>query len=275
MMRSFLAAVCLTGILFSPLVAQESDLDIGQYLQEIQSMSEAALAASQAAAEASSVDEIRAKADEIFTLVWGSPSGLVEESSHGAAAIHGWKVRWQSNNDDFDEAFAERYGTEPPAVTDPQELGIMGRGRAVRRALQALLDTEGTPAEQKQQAEAVVASLNNVIGWMKMNDGVTKGERQPRVDLTRKWDAPSTFWLSTSDTGWLPELFSQAVNILKVDYEGDLDEAREHAAGLVPLAERVLNGLDANEDGTVEAIMMEGGLNAMIAQAQAAGLLGS
>jgi hypothetical protein len=106
---------------------------------------------------------------------------------------------------------------------------------------------------------------------MKMDDGVTKAERQPRIDLTRKWDAPTEFWNSTADTGWIYALYAQSLNILKVHYEGDTALARKHAEGLVTLSERVLNGLDADQNGMVDPVMMEGGIYAALDQARSAG----
>lgn len=238
---------------------------IAEYVSEIHSMAEQVLAASDKAASASDVAGVKAGANDIFELIWGAGSNMSGDAE-GAVAIHGWKTRWQVDNGHFDEAFAERNGVVPPEITDTQLLGIMGRGRAVRHMLQEVVDSDKSSAAKKQHAEAAIASLNNVIGWMKVDNGVTKGELQPRIDLTREWDAPSEFWLSTADTGWLLEVYSQAINILKVDYAGDVAEARKHAKGMKMLAQRVLEGLDSNKDGEVAAVQMEGGLNAMMEQ---------
>ena len=173
----------------APVYAQNN---ISAHLQAIDQLSQEALEASRAAESAATVAEVKAGADAVFATVWGLPSGLTSDH-RGAAAIHGWKSRWQVSNADFDEDFAERYGTKPPEITDPAALGIVGRGRYVRQQLQALLDSDNATDAQKRHAEHVIASLNNVIGWMKIDDGVTKAERQPRVDLTRVWDAPSAF----------------------------------------------------------------------------------
>ena len=169
--------------------------------------------------------------------------------------------------------FAERYGTKPPEVDDPTALGIVGHGRYARKQLQALIDGEDATDAQKLHGQHVIASLNNVIGWMKIDDGVTKAERQPRVDLTRVWDAPSEFWLSTADTGWLHEVFAQAINILKTDYEDDVAMARQHAAAMTQLIEKYRNGVDADEDGAVEPAMMEGGLMTALQHAELGGFL--
>ena len=193
--------------------------------------------------------------------------------SSGAVAIHGWKTRWQVDNGHFDEAFAKRYGVIPPEISDTRELGIMGRGRAVRRVLQDIVDNDNVDEADRMRADRVIASLNNVIGWMKIDDGVTKGERQPRVDLTREWDSPSEFWLSTADTGWLPEVFSQSINIMKVDYQGNVEEARSHAKNMHDLAMKVMDGVDANGDGTINAEKMEGGIRAALSEARSGGLV--
>jgi hypothetical protein len=121
--------------------------------------------------------------------------------------------------------------------------------------------------------EHVITSLNNVIGWMKMDDGVTKGERQPRVDLTREWDSPIEFWMSTADTGWLHEVYAQALNILKTDYGRDLSLAKQHAAGLTRLIQKAIDGVDANSNGSVEPIKMEGGIATAVQHAHLAGFI--
>ena len=93
------------------------------------------------------------------------------------------------------------------------------------------------------------------------------------MDLTHQWDAPSAFWLSTADTGWLHEVYAQALNILKTDYEDDVATAREHAAAMTRLLEKTLTGFDADEDGSVEPTMMEGGLNTALQHAELGGFL--
>ena len=121
------------------------------------------------------------------------------------------------------------------------------------------------PAAQRQAREQLFASLNNVIGWTHMSRGYKGREIQPRASLTHMWDQPRAFWNSTADTGWLFEAFySQAGNILKTDYAGDVAEARKHAAGQTQLLQKLLTGVDANRNGTVEATVMEGGLNAAL-----------
>ena len=105
-----------------------------------------------------------------------------------------------------------------------------------------------------------------------MSEGLKGNEMQPRVSLTYLWDAPAEFWQSSADTGWLDEVFAQAVNILKTDYGTDVAEARKHAAGMTELLQRVLNGVDADKNGTIEPTMMEGGLNAAVRAAGKEGI---
>ena len=272
----FVSALCLiVSFLVVGVQQAYAQSEISSYLTEIHNMAQQVLDVSEEAAGAADVAGVKSNANAVFELVWGAASGLGKVDDAGAVHIHGWKTRWQVDNGMFDEAFAERYGIVPPEVTDIQELGIMGRGRAVRRMLQEVLDSESASMTQKEHAASAIASLNNVIGWMIMDNGVTKGELQPRVDLTREWDSPSEFWLSTADTGWLLEVFSQAINIMKVDYEGDTSEARKHAQGMVDIARRVLEGLDANKDGVIAPEKMEGGINAALEQAQAGGFVGT
>ena len=268
--------VCWIGLLAflfwtlgAPVYAQDA---VGTHLQAIDQLSQKALEASHAAESAATVADVKTHADAVFETVWGLPSGLLDET-RGAAALHGWKSRWQVTNADFDEDFAERYGTTPPETTEPAALGIVGRGRYVRKQLQALLDSDTATDAQKLHGPHVLASLNNVIGWMKIDDGVTKAERQPRVDLTRVWDAPSDFWNSTADTGWLHEVFAQALNILKTDYEDDVATARQHAAAMTQLIEKYRNGIDADANGSVAPAMMEGGLNTALQHAELGGFL--
>ncbi len=274
-MRLALALCFFVSFIITGVPESRAQSDIGGHLTQIHELAEKILQVSEEAANGADVAAVKSNANMVFELVWGASSGIEGENQAGAVTIHGWKTRWQADNGMFDEAFAERYGVTPPEITDVTQLGIMGRGRAVRHMLQEIVDNSDASMMQKKHAEAAIASLNNVIGWMKMDDGVTKGERQPRVDLTREWDSPSEFWLSTADTGWLLEVYSQAINIMKVDYEGDVDEARKHAQGMVDLAKRVLDGLDANEDGKVMPAKMEGGLNAAVEQAQAGGFIGA
>jgi hypothetical protein len=246
---------------------------VGPLLEEIVARAEAALEASRAAEQASSVAAVKASADTVFRAVWGLSSGLTE--ADGASALHGWKTRWQTTPAAFDSAFAARMGTAPPEVEAPRDLGIMGRGRYVRSYFAVAPDSAGpeTPGARYSH-DAIVAPLSNVIGWMRMDNGITKGELQPRVDLTYRWDAPVSFWQSTADTGWLHEAFAQALNILKTSYDGDVQMAREHAAGMTQLLEKVLNGIDANGNGTVEAKAREGGLRVALERARAANLAG-
>ncbi len=251
--------------------AEAQNIDVGSYLIEMRDLTEEALAASRAAENASSVQEVRERADEVFAFIWGNTSGLSDENARGAENAHGWKTRWQVTFSDFDSLFAERYGSLPPEITDPTELGIVGLGRHVRGTIEDALTADAADGTTQTHGPHVVHSINNVIGWMKMDDGVTKGERQPRVDLTREWNSPIEFWMSTADTGWLFEVYSQASNILKTNYDGDVEEARRHAAAMTALIERALDGVDANGNGTVEPVKMEGGLRAAVEHAELGG----
>lgn len=244
---------------------------VGDHLAAIEEMVMSAHEAATLAANAATIEQVKQQADVVYSYVWGVSSGLVQNP--GAATMHGWKTRWQSTYTDFDPAFAERYGSTPPQITDPEGLGIIGRGRYIRRKLTASLDGHDIDSESKQAVARLVSSLNNVIGWMRMDNGVTKAELQPRVDLTYQWDAPKTFWQSSADTGWLFEVQAQALNILKSNYRGDLVTARQHARDMVDLIDKCRDGIDANDDGEVSAAMMEGGLTAAKLAAQQAGLL--
>jgi hypothetical protein len=113
-----------------------------------------------------------------------------------------------------------------------------------------------------------------VIGWTYITTGLKVREVQPRISLTHVWDAPPAFWNSTADTGWLYEVQAQAINILKTNYGNDVEEARRHAADLVNLIDRVITGVNANENGRIESIVMEGGLDAALAEGARAGLGG-
>lgn len=266
-------ALLVSG-LSTPSFAQQPD-EIGRYLSEIHQLARTALEESHAAENAGSVAEVKQHADAVFETIWGMPSGLASETARGAEHAHGWKTRWQVSPADFDSAFAARYGTEPPEIEDPARLGIVGRGRYVRKILEAAMADENAPNSVRTHGEHVVTSLNNVIGWMKMDDGVTKGERQPRIDLTREWDSPIEFWMSTADTGWLHEVYSQALNILKTDYDGDVDVARQHAAGMTQLLSKALDGVDENGSGSVEPVKMEGGITTALQHAGFAGYVDS
>ncbi len=244
---------------------------VGGHVAAIEEMTNSAHEAATKAANATTVEQVKQHADVVYATVWGISSGLVQHS--GAASIHGWKTRWQSTFTDFDPAFAARYGNAPPQITDPEDLGIIGRGRYIRRTLTTETDIPDENPPPKQAVERLISSLNNIIGWTRMDNGVTKAELQPRVDLTYQWDAPKAFWQSSADTGWLFEVQAQALNILKSNYDGDLETAKKHARDLVALIEKCRDGIDANHDGTISAVMMEGGLTAVKLAAEEAGLL--
>jgi len=241
-------------------------------LGEMQQLTRTALARSRAAERAGSVSEIKTAAGEVLQTVWGSATargvGEVDEVRHP-----GWKERWQVNGGEWAASYTKRLGTTPPKITDPRQLGVMGRGRAVRGRLTHAGPDRATSSPTDTTAVAhLVASLSNVVGWTYMSEGLKGNEMQPRVSLTHLWDAPAEFWQSSADTGWLDEVFAQAVNILKTDYGSDVAEARKHAAGMRELLEKVLNGVDADKNGKVEPKMMEGGLNAALGAAGKDGL---
>jgi hypothetical protein len=264
--RTACALLIVAGLSQSPVIAQSEAA--GAFLVEMRDLTEQAMAASREAENAESLNEVKQFADEVFATIWGISSGLVGENARGAENAHGWKTRWQVTYSDFDSLFSARYGSAPPEISDPTELGIIGRGRHARRILEDALASDAPDKSIQTHGPHVVHSINNVIGWTKMDDGVTKGERQPRVDLTREWDSPIEFWMSTSDTGWIWEVYAQASNILKTNYDGDLNAARQHAADMTVLIERALEGVDANGNGTVEPTKMEGGLRLAVQHAQ-------
>lgn len=270
-----LLPLLVLGVSSPPVFAQSPSGDDVALLQEIVDRTEEAREQSRAAEEATTVPEVKAAADAVFEAVWGVPSGLSNPDATGASTQHGWKTRWQTSPAAFDSAFAARLGTEGPSVTEPRELGIVGRARHLREQFAVAPDSADPETPGARYAhESIVAPLNNAIGWMRMDNGITKGELQPRVDLTYKWDAPTEFWQSTSDTGWLFEAYAQAVNILKTNYDGDVEMAREHAAGMTRLLEKTLRGVDANGDDTIEPTMQEGGLRAALREAEATDLDG-
>lgn len=249
-----------------------SDHEAAALLVEMRQLVEQALAASRAAEQASSVAEVKAAADKVFTAVWGIPSGVNGERP-AEVQVLGWKERFQVSGEEFDQRWVARYGSKPPQITDPRKLGIQGRGLAVRARLEQIADsTSGRPAAAREAASKALASLNNVIGWVHITRGYKGREAQPRASLTHVWDMPAQFWNSTADTGWLFEVYSQATNILKTDYAGDVAEARKHAADMTALLQKLLTGLDADRNGTIEPKAMEGGLDAALAQAALAGL---
>lgn len=245
-----------------PVKAQENKDTIAQHLALISQDMDRALDASNKAEGAASVEELKEQVDVVFASVWGISSDLADAS--GAVATYGWKTRWQSDTDDFKLETPEKFGTAPPQVTDPAQLGIVGKGRYVRRLIWA--DSMST----NPHYDHIVASLSNVIGWMRMDYAPARGG-MPRVDLTYKWDAPTEFWLSTADTGWIFEVYTQAENILRTHYGDDLSTARKHASDLSSLIEKTISGFDANNNGQIEPVAMEGGLSTALQHAAFAG----
>ena len=260
-------AVALVVGLLTICVPARGQERVDALLADIDRLLTEAEAFSMAAETVDDLATIRQHADAVFAVIWGQSSGLASGET-GAANMHGWKTRWQTTGEEFDEDHVRRHGNAPPNVTNPEELGIVGRARHVRRILVAQYEADPSQVH----LEHVVHSLNNVIGWMHLDDGVTKAELQPRVDLTYQWDAPSEFWNSSADTGWIHEVFAQALNILKTDYAGDVDLARQHAADMTTLLRKCRTGVDANGDGSVAPVMMEGGLDTALTHAGYAGL---
>lgn len=249
-----------------------TDAQAGALLAEMNDLLRQAIAASQAAATGASVAEVKEGAARVVETVWGISPGVSGAEPSEVERL-GWKERWQVSGAEFDPNFVDRLGSAPPRITDPRELGIVGRGRAVRARLEELADStaEVSPAV-RQAAQGALASLNDVIGWTHITRGYKGREVQPRISLTHMWDAPAQFWNSTADTGWLYEAEAQAINILKTDYGTEVAEAREHAAAMTELLQRALQGADANGNGAVEALWMEGGLAVAVAEAEKAGL---
>jgi hypothetical protein len=237
--------------------------DARKLLGEMQRLAEQALATSRGAERASSVADVKTAAGKVIQTVWGSAAARGEGNT-AELTVPGWKERWQVTGAEWSPSYAKRLGAAQPKITDPRQLGVMGRGRAVRGRLTRLAHDTTTAAPQRLSAEQVMASINNVIGWTYIGEGLKGSEMQPRISLTYLWDAPPEFWQSEADTGWLDEVFAQASNILKTDYGTDVAEARRHAGGMTELLQRVLNGVDADKNGTVEPKMMEGGLNAAV-----------
>ena len=272
--KSLIPHISLFLCLIFPVVNSKArSNDIGAHLQAMLAASDDALSASKSAENASDVQSVKAQIDRVFSSVWGTSSGLSAGNIHGAENVRGWKTRWQTSYGAFDENFAKQYGNAPPSVGDIDQLGMEGRGRFVRKLIVKARDKQDASNPNHDILDGLVASLNNVIGWQRMNDGVTKAERQPRVDLTYQWDAPQSFWNSSADSGWLFEVYAQASNILKTEYDGDLALAKKHAHDLTLLIEKYRNGVDADGDGNISPAMMEGGLLTAMAQARQAGLL--
>ena len=257
-------ALLAASLLNVPAVAQPSKNEIAMHLKAIDQLANEALAASMKAETSATVAEVKRQADLVFSSIWGISSGLAD-GAVGAEKVHDWKSRWQTDTDDFELETPEKFGVLPAAVTDPALMGIVGRGRYVRD----LIKVEAEAG--KAHFQHTFAALNNVIGWQRMDYAPARGG-MPRVDLTSQWDAPSEFWLSSADTGWIFDAYSQAVNILKTSYGDDVASARQHAAGMTQLLEKVRAGVDANGNNTVEPVMMEGGLDTALQHARLAGI---
>ncbi len=260
---SIVATWIIIGLVMVPAAtAQQNNEAIARHLSLVKQEMDKALEASQKAVDSASLEELKQNVDVVFESVWGVPSNLQEGS--GAVATHGWKTRWQTDTDDFELETPAKFGTEPPQVSDPALLGIVGNGRHVRKLIWA--DSMTT----NPHYDHITASLSNVIGWMRMDYAPARGG-MPRVDLTYKWDAPTEFWLSTADTGWIFEVYTQAENILRTHYGDDLGTAKKHAMDLSMLLKKTMSGFDANNNGQIEPVAMEGGLQTALQHAQFAG----
>lgn len=273
--RLTVKAALLVALLILPAAAHAQRLpaDVGPMLAEVQTLMDEALAASRQAAEASDVAAVKRHVEAVNVHLYGLASGLADPSTRGAAAVHTWKTEWQTDGSVADSSWEARYGTLPPPINDVRELGVIGRARHVREALAAIAADSTAASADRETAAALAASLSNVVGWMHLTIGYKGSEEQPRISLTHMWDMPKAFWQGTADTGWLHEAHAQAFNILKTDYEGDVAEARAHAADLTMLLERSVSGLDADGDGQIAPAPMEGGLDAAFAVARGAGVL--
>jgi hypothetical protein len=109
-----------------------SRADARALLGEMRELTEQALATSRAAEQAASVADVKAGADRVLQTVWGAASGRGTGEAAAEVNVPGWKERWQVTGAEFDSGYARRLGTLPPKLTDPRQLGVMGRGRAVR-----------------------------------------------------------------------------------------------------------------------------------------------
>ncbi len=267
---SILIALCFLALQMEPLSAAIKD-DPKKQLARIVELSEMIKESASNAESAESVLELKNEIDGVVQAVWGFSSGLGEKDYKGASNQHGWKTRWQTTYTDFGPKYYKRYSQEPPLNTDPNQLGLIGIGRDLRKNWLSVAEDSTRGEEERMAHKSAIATLNNIIGWMKMEVGNIKAEDQPRVDLTRVWNAPKEFWNSTADTGWIQEVYAQALNIQKTNYGTDIAMAKKHVADLITLMSKVEDGVDADGDGLVEARMMEGGLKQLKAQAMTLG----
>ena len=149
---------CLKGLEARARAEQE----IADHLQAIQQLTEGALEASRAAAQAASVAEVKQHADHVFAAVWGVLSGLAEDGASGAAQTHGWKTRWQVDTDDFELETPEKFGVQPPAINDPAQLGIEERQKD---RLLVLTDIEADPDDTQSLVRLLLyANLIDIEG---------------------------------------------------------------------------------------------------------------
>ncbi len=68
---------CLTGLE----ARAQAEQEVADHLQAIQQLTEDALNAIRAAAQAASIAEVKQQADHVFAAVWGVPSGLAQDGA--------------------------------------------------------------------------------------------------------------------------------------------------------------------------------------------------
>lgn len=220
--------------------------EIGAYLNDIYRIAEEIREEINLAATADTVEEIKEHAEHVYELIMGVPSG-------GTGSTLGWEERWY-----------------PQSADVP---GLDAKARYVRELIQVLVDDPNSSDEVQLHGSFVVQSLNNVVGWMIHGTGRKSGTLQPRLNLTYVWDAPTEFWLSSADTGWVHEVSAQASNIIRVNYGDDVEEARKHAEAMIPLMERVFEGAETDADTLFWPYMMRGGLEVVMQHGKQAGFL--
>lgn len=220
--------------------------EIGQYLNDIYQIAEEIREEINLAATADTVEGVKEHAEHVYELIMGVSSG-------GSGHVLGWEERWY-----------------PQSADVP---GLDAKARYARELIQVLIDDPSSSNDVKLHGQFVIESLNNVVGWMIHGTGRKSGTLQPRQNLTYVWDAPTEFWLSTADTGWVHEISSQALNIIRVNYAGDVEEARKHAEAMIPMMERVFEGAETDADTLQWAYMMRGGLDIVMQHGALAGFI--
>jgi hypothetical protein len=177
-----LLLICCSLFLFAAgfpagALAQATNEEIAGHLQAIDQLTRDALEASRMAEEATSVADVKSQADRVFAAIWGSSSDIDQNGVGRAEKVHDWKTRWQSDTDDFELETPDQFGTLPPAITDPAQLGIIGRGRFVR---EQLWDSTRADAGNPHFTH-INAALSNVIGWMHIDYAPARGGMRSAV----------------------------------------------------------------------------------------------